>query len=100
MKRIAATALALALTAASGSALANHDNPYAGDDRYGYGDDDRYDRDDRYGDDYRYGNDPRYGNDARYGRGYDTAQVISVDPIFARGEPCRDRRRDRRYDDR
>jgi uncharacterized protein YcfJ len=91
MNRIAATALALALSAASGSALANHDNPYQADDRYGYGDDGRYDD--------RYGNDDRY-RDHRYGRGYDMAQVISVDPIFAPGRRCRDDRYDRRYDDR
>ena len=89
MNRIAATALALVLSAASGSALANHDNPYPRDDRYGYGDDGRYD--DRYGHDDRY-------RDNRYGRGYDIAQVISVDPIFARGQRCRDDRYDRRYD--
>src|SRR5688500_17145079 len=97
MKRIAATALALALTAGSGSALANHTNAYAAGNRSGYGDDGRNDRDDRYGDD-RYGYDPRSGNDTRYGRGYDVAQVISVDPIRARGERCRDDRYDRRYD--
>ena len=81
MKRIAATVLALAL-AASGSAFANHTPS-------GYGHDARY-GDTRYGDQYGYGND-------RYGRNrYDMAQVISVDPIFARN----DYRRDRRYDDR
>jgi len=79
MKRLAATVLALALSAASGSALANHDNP-----GYGYGGDDRYDRDHRY--------------DDRYGRAhYEYAHVVRVDPILARGGNCRD---DRRYRDR
>lgn len=66
MKRIAATTLALALAAISGSALAGQ---Y--DDGYDDG------RNDRYG----YGQENQYENDS----GYDVAEVISVDPIVESG---------------
>jgi uncharacterized protein YcfJ len=68
MKRLAVTALATALVAASGSALA-------------YDRDNGYDRYDGYDNDYRAGYSADYRND---GPRYDTAQVIRVDPIIDR----------------
>jgi uncharacterized protein YcfJ len=84
MKRLAVSALATALIAASGSAFA-HDRDN-GDSRYG-GYDDNYsaDHDSGYSADYRH--DDRYDNryDNRYDhRRYVSAQVVRVDPIFDR----------------
>jgi uncharacterized protein YcfJ len=79
MKRIAATALALALSAASGSALANHEGNGYGDPRY---------NNDGYRDGYG------HGDGYRRGTHYAIARVVSVDPIFDR-RGRRDRRDDR-----
>jgi uncharacterized protein YcfJ len=85
MNRIAATALALALSAASGSAFANHDD-YRYDDRYGT----------------QYGNDYGYHDPYRRTR-YVNARVISVHPIFDRSRSdryCRDDGYSHRYEER
>lgn len=95
MNRIATTTLALALAAASGSAVANHDDyRYDRDDgdRYGYSNDyndyDNNDYDNNYNDHNNYSNDSHgYGTGARY----DVARVVRVDPIVGSGHQGRNR---------